>query len=139
MPNRFKSSTIHEITKDIPGNIEKITPTHTTPPWRSDVRDVQYTTRLTTNPARRGFTKGEAANEHRTRIIQISQENDYIITYTDGSMKEKNQEHRTGAGWVVYWKGTERRSGGEGMGSLAEVYDAEMTALLRGLEAAIEF
>jgi len=139
MPNRFKSSTIHEITKDIPGNIEKITPTHTTPPWRSDVRDVQYTTRLTTNPAQRGFTKGEAANEHRTRIIQISQENDYIITYTDGSMKEKNQEHRMGAGWVVYWKGMERRSGGEGMGSLAEVYDAEMTALLRGLEAAIEF
>src|SRR5258708_39581360 len=32
----------------------------------------------------------------------------------------------------------ERRSGREGMGCLAEVYDAEMLALLRGLETAIE-
>ena len=36
-------------------------------------------------------------------------------------MKERGQEHRTGAGWVVYWKGMERRSGREGMGGLAEV------------------
>jgi ribonuclease HI len=45
----------------------------------------------------------------------------------------------TGAGWVVYWKGEERRRGNEGMGKSAEVYDAEMLALLRGLEAAIAF
>ena len=59
--------------------------------------------------------------------------------YTDRSMTEKDHEHRTGAGWVVYWKGLERRSGREGMGKLAEVYDAKMLALLRGLETAIEF
>ena len=53
-------------------------------------------------------------------------------------MKEKDGENRTGAGWVVYWKGTERRNGREGMGCLAEVYDAEMLALLRGLETAIK-
>ena len=52
-------------------------------------------------------------------------------------MKEIEQENRTGAGWVIYWKGIERR-GREGMGRFAEVYDA-MLALLRGLEAAIDF
>ena len=54
-------------------------------------------------------------------------------------MKEKDQENHPGAGWVLYWKGVERRRGSEGMGKLAEVYDAEMLALLRGLETAIEF
>ena len=54
-------------------------------------------------------------------------------------MTEKDHEHRTGVGWVVYWKGLERRSGREGMGKLAEVYDAKMLALLKGLETAIEF
>ena len=99
----------------------------------------RYANRLTTNPAQRGTTKGEAADEHRTRVARLSQENDYIITYTDGSMKEKEQGRRTGAGWVVYWKGVERRCGSEGMGRQAEVYDPEMLALLRGLETAIEF
>ena len=72
------------------------------------------------------------------RIMQISQEEDYIITYTDGSMKEKDQEQWTGVGWVVYWKGRERRCGHEGMGMSAEVYNTEMLALLRGLKMAIE-
>ncbi len=49
-------------------------------------------------------------------LFLIQLEDDYIITYTDGSMKEKDQEQRTRAGWVVYWKGRERRSGCEGMG-----------------------
>ena len=97
-----------------------------------------YATRLMTNPARRGITKGEAADKHRTRIAQLSQENDYIVTYTDGLMKETDQVHQTGAGWVVYWKGVESRCRREGMGRLAEVYDAEMLALLRGLESAIK-
>jgi ribonuclease HI len=83
--------------------------------------------------------KREAADEHRARIRQISQENGYIITYTDGSMKQKDQENWTGAGWTVYWKGIERRWGNEGMGKCAEVYNAEMLALLRGLKAAINF
>jgi len=48
-------------------------------------------------------------------------------------MKGKDQESRTGAGWVLYWKGTERRNGSEGTGERAQVYDAEMLALLRGL------
>jgi hypothetical protein len=90
-----------------PENTEKITPPHTIPPWQGDTREKQYATRISTNPARRGITKGEAADEHRTRTTQISQENEYIITYTNGSMKEKEQENWTGAGWVVYWKGEE--------------------------------
>ena len=94
---------------------------------------------MTMNPAQRGHTKGEAADKHRTRIMQLAYEEDYIITYTNRSMMEKDHECRTGAGWVVYWKGLERKSRREGMGKLAEVYDAEMLALLRGLETAIEF
>ena len=139
MLNKFKESTVHETTKGIPRNIENITPAHTTPPWRTDAQDKRYATRLTTNPARRGLTKGEAADEHRTRITQLSQDADYVIIYTDGSTKEKDQESRSGTGWVLYWKGTERRNGSEGMGKHANVYDAEMLALLRGLETAIEF
>ena len=54
-------------------------------------------------------------------------------------MTEKDHECRTGVGWVLYWKGLERRSGREGMGKLAEVYDAKMLALLKGLETVIEF
>ena len=53
-------------------------------------------------------------------------------------MKEVEQENWTGAGWVIYWKGIERRNGNKGMGRFAEVYNAKMLALLRGLEAAVE-
>ena len=73
------------------------------------------------------------------RITQLAYEEDYIITYTNRSMTEKDHECQTGAGWVVYWKGLERRNGREGMGELAEVYNAEMLALLRGLETVIKF
>ena len=51
MPSKFKSSTIQEITSEIPGKVEKITPAHTLPPWRTDANDIWYTTRLTTHPA----------------------------------------------------------------------------------------
>ena len=54
-------------------------------------------------------------------------------------MKEKDQESQTGVGWVLYWKGMERRNGSKGMGKHAEVYDTKMLALLRGLETAMEF
>ena len=33
MPHKFKESTIHEIMKDIPEDMERITLTHTLPPW----------------------------------------------------------------------------------------------------------
>ena len=136
MPSISKESTIHKNMKGIPRNTEKVAPAHTDPPWRTDKR---YATRLTTNPARKGLPKGEAADKHRTRITQLSQDTDYIITYTDGSVMEKEQQNRTGAGWVLYWKGVERRNGSEALGKHAEVHDAEMLALLRGLETAIEF
>jgi hypothetical protein len=84
MPSKFKKSRIHEITREIPENTEKITPPHTIPPWQGDTREKQYAMRILTNPACRGITKGEAADEHHTRIMQISQENKYIIaTLTD--------------------------------------------------------
>ena len=79
MPNKFKESTIHMITNGIPTNIEKITPAHTIPPWQACAQDKQYTPRLTTNPTCRGTTKGEAADEHWTRIKQLSQDANYII------------------------------------------------------------
>ena len=51
MPSKFKSSTIQEITSEILGKVERITPAHTLPPWRTDTNDLQYTTRLMTHPA----------------------------------------------------------------------------------------
>ena len=71
--------------------------------------------------------------------MHISQVEDYVIVYTDGSMKEQRQGHQMGAGWVLYWRGSERRNRGEGLGRLAKVYNAEMLALLQGLKTAIEF
>ena len=38
MPNKFRESTVHEITKEIPENIEKILSLHTIPPWRNDAK-----------------------------------------------------------------------------------------------------
>ena len=64
MPNKFKELTIHKIMRNIPRNLEKIIPKHMLPPWRMDTRDAQYATRMTTNPAQRGHTKGEAADKH---------------------------------------------------------------------------
>ena len=92
MPNKFKESTIHEITRNIPRNLEKIILKHMLPPWRTDTRDAQYATRMATNPTQRGHTKGEAANEHQTRIMQLAHKEDYIIMYTDRSMTEKDHE-----------------------------------------------
>ena len=94
---------MHEIMKEIPGNIERIIPTHMLPPWQMDTKilftvDTQYATRLTTNPAQRGITKRDAADEHHTRVMQISSQDDYIITYTDGSMKEEDQDQNTEQG-----------------------------------------
>ena len=92
MLNKFKELTIHEIMRNIPRNLEKIIPKHTLPPWRTDARDAQYVTRMTMNPAQRGHTKGEAADEHQTRIMQLAYKEDYIIMYTDRSMTEKDHE-----------------------------------------------
>lgn len=133
MPDKSKS-TKHGITKR-----KKVTPAHTNPPWGTVVRDKRYAKLITINPARPGLTKEDAAKEHQMQITKISQDADYIIIYTDGSVKGRGRKRRTGAGWVLYWKGEEKKNGSEGMGRDARVHDAEMLALLRGLETSIEF
>jgi len=40
----------------------------------------------------------------------------------------KEEENRTRAGRILYWKGVERRNGNEGMGIHADVCDVEMLA-----------
>ena len=42
MLNKFRESMIHEIMKETPRNLEKITPTHTMPPWQTDARVTQH-------------------------------------------------------------------------------------------------
>ena len=51
MPNKFRESMVHKITKEIPEKIEKILPSHTIPPWRNNAKEKRYATRLMTNPA----------------------------------------------------------------------------------------
>jgi len=85
--------------------------TNTHDPAFADRREGQrYATRLTTNPAR-GLTKGEAAGEHRTRITQISQEDDYVITCNDGSMKIRSR--KTTQERVGYHTGRGRKGKGK--------------------------
>ena len=127
----FKKSTIHKITKNLPKNIKTATPTP------KNAKDKRHLTRLKTDPAR-GLSKKKAAQEHRTKFTQISKDANFITIYTDGSKKYK-QENRTGAGWVLYWRGVEERWGREVMGNLPKTSDAEMLALLRGLESGMEY
>jgi ribonuclease HI len=117
----------------IPRNIEITAPVHTIPPRQTNAQDIR--SRLIINPHQTGITKSKAADEHQTRVTQLSQDADYIIVYTDGS-KRKN---RTGAGWALYWKGVEQRCGNEGRSKYCTIEDTEMLALLLGLKAAIEF
>ena len=124
----FKNSTIHKITEILPKNIKKVTPTP------KNAKDTRHLTRLKTYPAR-GLSKKKAAKKHRTRFTHISKDANFITIYTDGSKKY----NRTGAGWVLYWRGVEERWGREVMGNFPKISDAEMMALLRGLESGIEY
>ncbi len=54
--------------------------------------------------------------------------------FTDGS---KLQDHRTGAGWVLYCAGRRITPAYLPLGQFSEVYDAEAEALRQGLKAAI--
>ena len=84
--------------------------------------------KLATNPACKGFTKGEGevADEHRTRISQD----------TDGVNEGEGAGESNGSGLGTILEG---RNGSERMGKHGEAYGAQVLALLRGLETEIEF
>jgi ribonuclease HI len=66
-------------------------------------------------------------------------EDTHLLVYSDGSTQWVGQEEKAGAGWASYHRGREVFWGLEGMGPKAEVYDAEMLALLRAISRAIRF
>jgi len=115
MPNKFKESTIHEITKGTPRNIEKIAPAHTIPPWRTGAQDKQYTLRLTTNPARRGITKAEAADGHWTRHTTIAgRQLHHCIHRRINEGEGEGEPDRSRMGTILERNGKEERKRGNG-------------------------
>ncbi|KAG8794770.1 hypothetical protein FRC16_010367 [Serendipita sp. 398] len=122
----------------LPDDIEIASPGHTLDPWRPDIQDNQYGERFKVSPAVKGINKAEAAEAHREHIARIANNPNAIAVYTDGSLIHDGGHTRAGAGWVLYSKGEERATGSVGLGTTAEVYDAEMTALSKGLHCAID-
>lgn len=130
---------IDTVMKTTPANIEKIRCYADLPPWRFGSDDEDIGGRLRVTPAKLGVTKDEAAKSHNTLVTEKKSQGNYILGYTDGSQRPTATGPINGAGWVLYDEANELGSGKEGLGARAEVYDAEMVALLRGLRLAIEY
>ncbi|KAJ3888321.1 hypothetical protein GG344DRAFT_16710, partial [Lentinula edodes] len=118
---------IRKMTYD-PREGETITP-FTTTPWRRTEPD--WKGRLTTLGTL-GQDKAEAAKEHKHRMQNISKLDSHLVVYSDGSQQQQEGRLITGYGFVGYRQGREVFSRMGGMGSTAEVYDAEMAGLAHG-------
>ena len=79
MPNKFRESTVHEITKEIP---EKNVPSHTIPPWRNNAKEKRYAMRLTTNPARQRYHKRGSSRRTPNKNITKYHKKTNILLHT---------------------------------------------------------
>ena len=61
-----------------------------------------------------------------------------MYAYADGSMLQTDQGRRVGMGFVLYLCNRTVHSDAVALGDAAEVYDAEMLALAKACEAAVE-
>lgn len=132
-------SPLRRLLSTIPIDIELISPNHLLDPWRPDGIDEALSRRLKACPGIQGTSKREAAEDHLKLTERLAANPGALAVYTDGSQINRNGHRLTGAGWVLYWRGQERDHGSVGLGTSAEVYDAEMTALANGLKGAINF
>ncbi|KAJ3914995.1 hypothetical protein F5877DRAFT_22143, partial [Lentinula edodes] len=107
---------------------ETITP-FTTTPWRRTETD--WNGRLTIRGTL-GQDKKDAAKEHKERMVDITKLDSHLVLYSDGSQQLEEGRLITGYGFVGYRQGHEIFSRMGGMGTTAEVYDAEMAGLAHG-------
>jgi ribonuclease HI len=109
------------------------------PPWRrlqsafgSRITITPYTPR----PGGGEDDKKKTADKHNREIKTLSASTSNLIVYTDGSMVIKSGFKRIGAACVVYHMNEEVNSNKMGLGGHAEVYDAELAALMMGISTA---
>lgn len=76
-------------------------------------------------------------NSFEPKLQSIMSDPTATSLFTDGSHKEDDDAHLSGAAWAVYHKHSRVSHGSFGFGK-ASSFDAEMAALARGLRAAIE-
>ena len=103
------------------------------------MQDDTYQSHFKITPTVRGVSKDEATTAHHKQLEALLSNLNILYIYTDGSQIKNGERTLAGAGWVLYRSGEEHQTGSKGLGSTAEVYDTEMTALLRGIQCAIEY
>lgn len=130
-----KSTRLTRLSKRASPDVERIN-IFALPPWANTVGT--YCGRLTITDKQRGGKK-EAAKAHIQTARNLQSEDKHLLVYSDGSKQSVGEEERAGAGWAGYHRGREVFWGQEGMGPKAEVYDAEMLALLQAISQAICF
>ncbi|KAG5722051.1 hypothetical protein E4T56_gene6338 [Termitomyces sp. T112] len=97
------------------------------PPWRKTAGD--YGNRLTITGVPKECKKVEEAKKHNEKLKEMERDEDRIVVYSDGSMREEDDDWESkivGWGMVGYHQGREIFSSRGGLGHHAEVYDAEL-------------
>ncbi|KAL1700381.1 hypothetical protein EV121DRAFT_172348, partial [Schizophyllum commune] len=121
-----KTTKLHDLAKWTSVREERILP-YATPPWRRDVPDFGGRLVIAAKSSDDKREKKAAAKTHKIEARKLLASEESLLVYTDGSMRPLHRVRRVGAGAQI------------GLGSHAEVYDAEMVGLRWGLQAALHF
>ncbi|KAF5366508.1 hypothetical protein D9757_012170 [Collybiopsis confluens] len=115
---------------------ERIQP-FTTPPWRRTAESWNGRLKIV---GMEGREKEKAAEEHNQRMAIIKETQSHLAVYSDGSQQKREGQLITGYGFAEYRNGKDSEvfliEGG--MGTTAEVYDAEMAGLSHGAAKAVQ-
>ncbi|KAF5350420.1 hypothetical protein D9758_012444 [Tetrapyrgos nigripes] len=137
---RKRTTHLRETAKLTSPNDERISP-FTTPPWRRTASDFNPRLCIKPAPPKPKNEDGDAdpkeekkrieklKDNHLNQLSELFLDPSHIILYTDGSKRPVHGISRSGAGLVAYNSGVERFTHQIGLGSRAEIYDAEIIAL----------
>jgi hypothetical protein len=89
--------------------------------------------------ATEGVDKEEATKAHNKHINNFEHNKSHILAYLDRSLLTVNGDRRAGAALVLYHQTNAVRKHTIGLGSKAEVYDAEMEGLAQAAREAVAY
>lgn len=137
-PNKNKSTRLQSIANLSDPHIPHID-IYAIPPW--DDFHERYKNRLSINAITTDDNKDRKrlAKEHLELVRKLNTDSQYLLVYTDGSLKTEDGDRKVGSGWVGYLLAREVISGKLNLGGNNEVFDAELTGLARALDEAIPF
>ena len=142
--NKKRTTTLLNIAKHTSPTHKRIDP-FLVPPWRKTAAEFGEQVLIQPhspppvnegNPTQDRVTHAEA---HSRQVETLAKSDSNLVLYTDGSLMKKGVFRRAGAGVVMYHKGVEVKARKMGMGGRAEVYDAEIAALMIGGKIATRF